>query len=349
VIVDDNSSSQDSNRKDETNNKMMPEQFDQYYYGHGKLLLSGEYFIMDGARGLALPTKLGQSMGVRYSPSFSPKLTWRAFDDKGELWFEGHFEYWQFKCLDDVVSDEAKVLQKLLKQARKQNQHFLREEQDVYVETHLAFPLQWGLGSSSSLIYNMAQWAYISPFELLFNTQGGSGYDIACAQSDGPIAFEKNSTGPKWGPVTFNPSFSDQLYFIYLGQKQRTSEGIEHYKSKGVVPTEILVEISDLTDLMLEADDPKVFKQALLDHERVAGTYLNLPTVGDKFFNDFNGATKSLGAWGGDFILAMSDQGKESVSKYFNDKGHDVVLSYDEIILKTPSLLPTHEPDSKLH
>ena len=36
----------------------------EQYYGHGKLLIAGEYYLLDGARGLALPTKLGQRMEV---------------------------------------------------------------------------------------------------------------------------------------------------------------------------------------------------------------------------------------------------------------------------------------------
>ena len=36
----------------------------QRFYSNGKLLLSGEYLILDGATGLALPTKTGQEMLV---------------------------------------------------------------------------------------------------------------------------------------------------------------------------------------------------------------------------------------------------------------------------------------------
>ena len=170
--------------------KSCPEK-NQYFFGHGKILLSGEYLVLDGALSLALPTKVGQSLSVKYSPSFSPTLTWKSFDVKGNCWFESKFEFWHFNCLDEKPTEEALFLQQILQQVRKQNSHFLRDGVDVKVETHLGFPLSWGLGSSSSLIYNIAQWAYISPFELLFKTHGGSGYDIACAQSDGPIAYRK--------------------------------------------------------------------------------------------------------------------------------------------------------------
>ena len=53
-------------------------------------------------------------------------------------------------------------------------------------------------------------------FELLQKTFGGSGYDIACAQSLGPITYEVQSRGPRWEASEFNPHFRDNLYFVYL-------------------------------------------------------------------------------------------------------------------------------------
>ena len=326
-----------------------PEKFDQFYYGHGKLLLSGEYFVLDGAKSLAVPTTVGQSMGVRYGQSFSPKLTWKSFDVNGNLWFEGQFEFWQFKCVDEVVSEESLVIQKLLLQARAQNKHFLREHQDVYVETQLGFPLSWGLGSSSSLIHNIAQWAYISPFELLFNTFDGSGYDVACAQSDGPITYEKNISGPKWGPTTFMPSFMDKLSFIYLGNKQSSIEGIKLYRSKERASIHIINEVSKLTGQMMKAKTLTDFCDALEKHEKIVGDFLGLEPVKTKYFSDFNGSIKSLGAWGGDFILVSSDESFDNVKKYFAEKGHNVVFTYDELILKTPSLMPNHDCGHQVH
>ncbi len=212
--------------------KTCPEK-DQYYFGHGKVLLSGEYFVLDGALSLALPTKVGQSLSVKYSPSFSPVLSWKSFDVNGDCWFDSQFEFWHFKCIDEKPTEEALFLQNILQQVRKQNAHFLRDDVGVKVETRLGFPLSWGLGSSSSLIYNIAQWANVSPFELLFKTHGGSGYDIACAQSDGPIGYKKLSSGPNWSPVYFHPSFKDNLFFVYLGNKKNSREAIEDY-SKNV-------------------------------------------------------------------------------------------------------------------
>jgi len=325
------------------------EKFDQYYYGHGKLLLTGEYFVLDGATGLALPTTVGQSMGVRYSQSFNPKLTWKSFDVKGNLWLEATFEFWHFNILDENPTDEVVFLQKVLREARAQNKHFLREGQDVYVETRLGFPLSWGLGSSSTLIYNIAQWAYISPFELLFKTHGGSGYDIACAGSDGPIVYELEKAGPKYGPVTFYPEFHEDLYFVYLGKKKDSREAIEYFKSKQPFPRDVVREVSALSREMLEAKSLDEFEHLLRSHEQLLSSQLGLPSVKEERFSDFDGEVKSLGAWGGDFVIVTCRHEEERLKAYFEGKGLDVVIPFSELILRTPSHLPNQKQSELVH
>ena len=152
---------------------------DQYFYGHGKLLLSGEYFVLDGAEALALPTTVGQSMKVKYRHSYQPTLHWKSVDHTGKVWFEANYEFWHFNPIKPLENYTEKFVADALKAVRLQNPHFLRDEMDVFVETKIEFLLEWGLGSSSSFIYNVAQWAYVSPFELLKKTIGGSVYDIA--------------------------------------------------------------------------------------------------------------------------------------------------------------------------
>lgn len=331
-------------------NKVLPiqrhtnfEDKDQYFFGHGKLLLSGEYFVLDGAQALALPTKVGQSLSVKYSPSFSPKLTWKSFDLNGDLWFEATYEFWHFNCLDADVTPDRLFLQKVLKAARAQNTHFLRDDVDVYVETRLGFPLSWGLGSSSSLIYNVAQWAYVSAFELSFKTYGGSGYDIACAQSEGPITYRKGSSGPSWGPVTFEPAFKEQLYFVYLGQKQDSRTGIARYEER--VPEErrreLAEQITKLTESMLTSKTLAEFEEVIRAHESIVSEALELPRARDLHFSDYWGEVKSLGAWGGDFVLVTSERSLEETKSYFKEKGHNVFITYSDLICATPSVLPT--------
>lgn len=304
----------------------------QYFFGHGKLLISGEYFVLDGALALAIPTKVGQSLTVKYAPSFSPTLSWKSYDVKGNCWFESKYEFWHFKCLDENPSEDALFLQKILQQVRKQNSHFLRDDVDVKVETQLGFPLSWGLGSSSSLIYNIAQWAYISPFELLFKTYGGSGYDIACAQADGPIAYRKNISGPNWSPICFNPSFKENIYFVYLGKKQNSREAVLEYSKKRPFANDTILKITELTQEFLNSQTLKQFQSAIILHEKVVAESLDLIPVKDRLFSDFKGAIKSLGAWGGDFVMVATEEDLTFVKSYFAKKGLDIIYSYCDLI-----------------
>lgn len=311
---------------------------EQFYYGHGKLLLTGEYFILDGAQSVALPTSLGQTLSVKYEVSKDPKLLWKSYDSTGKCWFEATYELWHFNCLDNQT-EEAEILKQILLQARSQNVHFLRDEVDVIVETRLEFPIGWGLGSSSTLIYNIAQWAYVSPFDLLQKTFGGSGYDIACAQSIGPITYEVKSTGPRWEACEFNPHFKNSLYFVYLNRKQNTRESISRYKDLVVddsIRAKITSKIDSISERMLSCIDLNEFEELIFEHENILSNSLDLPRVKDIHFKDFWGSVKSLGAWGGDFVLATSNRTHEETINYFKGKGFNQILGFDELILQRP-------------
>ncbi len=319
---------------DKLNNELKkncPEK-DQYYFGHGKLLLTSEYFVLEGAKALALPTKLGQSLSVKYRPSFSPVLNWKSFDVDGKCWFEANFEFWQFKILDETPSEEAIFLQKILLQVRRQNPHFLRDEVDVRVETRLGFPLNWGLGSSSTLVYNIAQWAYVSPFELLFKTQGGSGYDIACAQSDGPILYRKIHSGPNWTPIHFSPAFKENLYFVYQGNKKDSRQSIKDITAKRPFHVDLINQITEITHQMMKTNDQVVFNALLDEHEEIVAKTLEMPKLKDVHFANFKGSVKSLGAWGGDFFLVSSLMNEADTKKYFSDLGFNVFYKYSDLI-----------------
>ena len=54
-------------------------------------------------------------------------------------------------------------------------------------------------------------------------------------------------------------------------------------------------------------------------------TVLNTPGTID---SDYNGEIKSLGAWGGDFILAA---GPTNTPEYFSSKGFNTIIRYNEM------------------
>ncbi len=308
---------------------------EQFFFGHGKVLLTSEYYVIDGASALALPTTLGQTLTVRYKKSYEPKLIWKSYDSNGKQWFENTFELWRFDILGEDKSEPYLVLQDILRNARKLNPHFLREEVEVLVETKLDFPLEWGLGSSSSLIYDIAQWAYISPFELGSRTLGGSGYDIACAGAMGPIQYQKRATGPSWKQVNFYPHFQENLYFLYLGQKVKTSEAIKYYQSlENSNKLKTVNTLTHLTEEIIGATDLSEFESLLFTHENIISKELKLERVQNQFFQDYWGAVKSLGAWGGDFALVTSSEPFQKTAEYFKERGYKTLLRFDDIICR---------------
>ena len=61
----------------------------QTFYSHGKLLISAEYAVLDGALALALPTKFGQSLKVE--PTHKNTIHWKSISNEGVVWFEAEF------------------------------------------------------------------------------------------------------------------------------------------------------------------------------------------------------------------------------------------------------------------
>lgn len=306
---------------------------EQYFYGHGKLLISGEYFVLDGAEALALPTTVGQSMRVKYRQSYQPTLNWKSFDHTGNTWFESDFEFWHFNPIKKSDNPTQTMLSEVLRTVRKQNPHFLRDDVDVFVETKIEFPLEWGLGSSSTFIYNIAQWAYVSPFELLSKSLGGSGYDVACAQALGPILYKRVADKPQWETANFNPAFKDQLFLVYLGKKQHSDKEVQKYSEMKIDNKDAIIsEISMLTREMVSTSDFNTFSKLMASHEDVVAKALGYTKVKDLHFHDFWGQTKSLGAWGGDFILVASNRPFSETREYFVNKGFETVIPFSEIV-----------------
>lgn len=298
------------------------------FYSNGKLLLSGEYAILDGAVGLAIPTKYGQSLGIK--DTSSGVLEWKSIDEKGATWFEA--TYGLEDLSEHTTSDKSisVTLKQLLVEAKAQNPNFLNASPGLKIETKLSFPRNWGLGTSSTLIHNIAQWAQIDAYHLLWNAFGGSGYDIACAQHDSPILYQLIDNTPKVEEIPFDPSFKDSLFFVYLNQKKSSKEAIASYRNQNFDKKQLISKVSSITKKMVKASTLMEFELLLKEHEQTLSKVLDLPTIKTTHFSDYAGAVKSLGGWGGDFILVT---GNKKTPEYFKSKGFDTIISYREMVL----------------
>lgn len=300
------------------------------FYSNGKLLITGEYIVLDGALALGLPTKFGQYLEICEAESNAIK--WQSFDSDGACWFETNITFASVKTKTTVENDLVHLkLIEILHHAHLLNNEILDNAKGFEVRTKLTFPRKWGLGTSSTLINNIAQWFEIDAFALLHNSFGGSGYDIACAQSNQPILFQLCDQKPLINTVFFSPKFSNNLYFLYLNQKQDSNTSIKMYRQKKFDINNAILQIDDITNQI--TSENLLFDEfcALLKlHENLMSQILETPTIKNKLFSNFDGTIKSLGAWGGDFVLVAS---ASNPKKYFQEKGFTTILKYHEIIL----------------
>ena len=217
----------------------------QTFYSNGKLLITGEYVVLDGAKALALPTKFGQSLVIK--PGTKEQIKWTSFDFDKSIWFENIISFKEIR--NKIVSDNnhavKNTLIEILHQAFIQNSNFL-EEEGYEMETHLTFPRLWGLGTSSTLINSIGEWLQIDAFELLQKSFGGSGYDIACAKSDTPIVYYLEGEKPHFKAIHFKPTFKENIYFVYLNQKQSSKLAIANYMSKHHHVTNVISKINTI-------------------------------------------------------------------------------------------------------
>ena len=298
------------------------------YYSNGKLLISGEYLILEGSLALAVPVKYGQSLKVEESSS--AKIVWKT-NVNGEIWFNTEFDN-HFKIKKSSNHDIAIYLSKLLFAARKLNSNFAFSS-GYQVLSEINFNINWGLGSSSSLISNVAWWANVDPF-LLFNlVANGSGYDIACARSEKPVFYQLNAGRAEYKNVEFFPDFRKHIYFAYLGKKKNSEKSILKFKQKALFSKKEINSISTISKELVSSGDIINFGKLMMEHERIIGLVLGEIPVKNAFFSDFHGEIKSLGAWGGDFIMIVSELPIEKIRNYFSEKGINILFEFDEIVL----------------
>lgn len=259
-------------------------------------------------------------------------LHWRAMKPDG-VWFQTIFNLPSLEITFAHEPELGEKLKNILLTTRSLNPGFLTGTEHGYeIDTILEFDPEYGFGSSSTLIANIARWAEVDPYKLLKLTFGGSGYDIACATAKTPLVYQLKNNHPLVSKVAFSPSFKDYLYFVYLGRKQRTSESLLRFDSSSVNQHQIAA-IDDITDKLLKVKKLDDFEILLFEHENLMSDILKQPTVKSRFFKDHEGAVKSLGAWGGDFVLMTFHDGPPETKKYLNRKGFNVFYRYGEIVL----------------
>ncbi len=306
----------------------------QTWYAHGKLLITGEYLVMSGARALALPVNKGQYLEITpTSAKKDARLLWTAKKPDG-LWFRTEVE---LPTLQIVKTTDKTLTEKLIEiftVIRDFAPAFLDGLKSYEAETHLEFDSEFGFGSSSTLISNLAFWAGINPFDLQRKALGGSGYDVACARAEKPVFYQLINGKPAVKPVAWSPLFKNRLYFVYLGQKQQSDESIAQFKKSAVYSGSNIDNISAIGEKLVKTDNLKDFETLLCEHEEIMSAILGIAPAKARLFKGYPGIVKSLGAWGGDFVLITNHNTDKAFRKQMKNMGFNTVFSWDELVLK---------------
>ncbi len=302
------------------------------FYAPGKLMLSGEYFVLKGSKALSLPTLWGQTMVV--SPSNNQYFTWKTFV-QDQLWFWATFDRTSLNVIQSSDIEKAAYLYKILNSTVELNPSFASQLTNNKVVSYINYPIEWGIGSSSGLITNIARWAGCNPFQLFFSTSNGSGYDVATAWHAKPVSYLLSEpANPLVTIETLNFGFMPKhVVFVYMNQKISSEKSINKIQNIFNPSEKDIDTISVLTDQIIECNSLINFMNLLKLHNQLVATVMNEDVVGFyRIFDDFDGVIKPLGAWGGDFIMAVSQQNTNEMTSYFNKKGFSVVLNFNEML-----------------
>ena len=297
------------------------------YYAHGKLLITGEYVVLNGAKGLALPTKLGQYLSIDQIENVD-SIIWSSRDTNNRIWFSLELDPKTLKIYKTNNTKAAQTLCDILQTIRKENKSFLYTP--AAITTKLEFDKDFGLGSSSTLISLLAQASGTDAFNLNQRIFNGSGYDIACALAQQPIIYELNQY--KFESIQLPKVFKENSYFVYLGKKQNSLEAVKKF-NVSQTDNGVIKEIDEITMELIRSKLYINLEKLISRHEAIISNRIQTQTVKDLYFKDYWSEIKSLGAWGGDFILALSEDGFDKTKSYFESKGYHIFYSYNQLIL----------------
>ncbi|MEM7163041.1 MAG: GYDIA family GHMP kinase [Bacteroidota bacterium] len=307
----------------------------QTFSSPGKLLLTGEYLVLKGAQSIGLKCQFQQDLEIEKNTE--EHYSWQALDPSGETWIDikFHDRNGAFEVFDDygsqaISKEKLRTLFALLHQVRKQRPDLFASH--LSFKSHLTFEREWGLGSSSTLIANLAKWSGADPFELSDNSFGGSAYDVAVGMANQHILYCIEEDERHVQNINFNPQFRENIFFVHLNEKRNSRAAIQaFYKEIGSLELQHYIDtLSAISHEVISASALEEFEDALFEHETILSKILKEKTVKERLFSDYRGGIcKSLGAWGGDFILATGN--KENWA-YFREKGYNQIMAFDELI-----------------
>ena len=245
------------------------------FKSHGKLLITGEYCVLRGAKALSIPTSYYQTLKI--DKIENKIIRWKSYDHNNNIWISGDFKLPNFEIINEST-DELLFLQKLLLEIKKLNPQIFKLSNGYKIESNMNFDKSWGLGSSSTLICNLSKWSKTDPYQLLWAVSKGSGYDIASSIHKSPIVYQLYNKNPIIYEVEFRPEFHENLFFVHLNKKQKTEDEINLFR-KIITDDDVINQISQITEDTIKCDDISKFKNLIIKHEGLISKMLNKKTI----------------------------------------------------------------------
>jgi len=280
------------------------------YFAPGKIMLTGEYLVMNGFDCLAVPTKLGQWMHIwefETPDGLSDFIMYQAKDNSENVWFETKILLPNFELVDPAQVENIQV-NRLVGILKMTDTEFWQEGKSYRIETVLEFDRNSGLGSSSTLVKLFSDYLNIDPLKIQFDIFGGSGYDVAIAKFQKPLIYWLTEDDSHWKYWKLDGSLTENWHVVFYGQKmdsRASLSGVQEALNDIAEDDFYTAQFDKILGMSKSATDMISLESSLEMYQMLLAQALFLPTtydlLGIKPVN--KGLCKWLGAWGGDMLL----------------------------------------------
>jgi hypothetical protein len=130
-----------------------------------------------------------------------------------------------------------------------------------------------------------------------------------------------------------SPEISRHIYFVYLGKKQHTSKSIQNFRNRALYSAADIETVTSITNEIVKCKTVEEFEILLTEHERLMSQILDTPSIKSSYFPRLKGCVKSLGAWGGDFVLITSRLTKAAFAEQMKKLGFPVSYAYHDLVI----------------
>ena len=142
--------------------------------------------------------------------------------------------------------------------------------------------------------------------------------------------YQKKQNSISIENIIFSPPFIENLYLVYLEKKQNTQTSIINYFNIKSDRKDLIEKVNFITEEIIKCKDLNQFEDLIVEHENIIARATSQEPIQQSVFPTYSqGKIKSLGAWGGDFVLVTS---KNNDLSFFKNKGYNTILKLSDLV-----------------